>query len=186
MANVLSEDKKQQVLALERLGWSLRRIEQATGVRPETASAYLKAAGVSVRSPGGWGRWTASTPANPLAPDVAVSKPAIEVTTDFGAEKPVSATSSDLHPKASTTDSTSKTNLAKPATRWVRRLPSPFTPADLRAGYVYELAFRQRTAAGPLDRIEYPHNLRDGKASACTGSANANSYGWCPERDGSC
>ena len=56
MANVLNEDKKQQVIALGRLGWSLRRIEQATGVRRETASAYLKAAGVSVRSPGGWGR----------------------------------------------------------------------------------------------------------------------------------
>ena len=27
--------------------------------------------------------------------------------------------------------------------RWARRLPSPFTAADLRAGYVYELAFRQ-------------------------------------------
>ena len=27
--------------------------------------------------------------------------------------------------------------------RWLRRLPSPFTPADLHAGYVYELAFRQ-------------------------------------------
>src|SRR5690242_6850806 len=27
--------------------------------------------------------------------------------------------------------------------RWVHRLPSPFTRADLRAGYVYELAFRQ-------------------------------------------
>ncbi|HEX6527269.1 MAG TPA: hypothetical protein VF070_45760 [Streptosporangiaceae bacterium] len=27
--------------------------------------------------------------------------------------------------------------------RWFRRLPSPFTRADLRAGYVYELAFRQ-------------------------------------------
>ncbi len=27
--------------------------------------------------------------------------------------------------------------------RWVRRLPSPFTEADIRAGYVYELAFRQ-------------------------------------------
>jgi hypothetical protein len=27
--------------------------------------------------------------------------------------------------------------------RWQGRLPSPFTPADLRAGYVYELAFRQ-------------------------------------------
>ena len=27
--------------------------------------------------------------------------------------------------------------------RWLRRLPSPFTTADLRAGYTYELAFRQ-------------------------------------------
>jgi hypothetical protein len=27
--------------------------------------------------------------------------------------------------------------------RWVHRLPSPFTAADLRAGYVYDLAFRQ-------------------------------------------
>jgi hypothetical protein len=27
--------------------------------------------------------------------------------------------------------------------RWLRRLPSPFTTADLHAGYTYELAFRQ-------------------------------------------
>ncbi len=27
--------------------------------------------------------------------------------------------------------------------RWLARLPSPFTTKDLRAGYVYELAFRQ-------------------------------------------
>jgi hypothetical protein len=51
MANVLSDDKKQQVLALGRLGWSLRKIEEATGVRRETAGAYLRAAGVAVRAP---------------------------------------------------------------------------------------------------------------------------------------
>jgi hypothetical protein len=34
---VLSEAKKQQVIALGRLGWPLRRIEQETGVRRETA-----------------------------------------------------------------------------------------------------------------------------------------------------
>jgi len=51
MANVLSDAKKQQVLALGRLGWSLRRIEDATGVRRETASAYLGAAGVAIRAP---------------------------------------------------------------------------------------------------------------------------------------
>ena len=52
MSNVLSEEKKQQVIALGKLGWSLRRIEEATGVRRETASAYLKAAGVVVCLPG--------------------------------------------------------------------------------------------------------------------------------------
>ena len=50
MANVLNEEKKQQVLALGRLGWSLRRIQQATRIRRETASAYLKAAGIAVRA----------------------------------------------------------------------------------------------------------------------------------------
>ena len=54
--NVLIEEKKQQVLALGRLGWSLRRIEAATGVRRETAGRYLRAEGVEVRQPGGWGR----------------------------------------------------------------------------------------------------------------------------------
>ena len=52
MSNVLSEEKKQQVIALGKLGWALRRIEQATGVRRETAGAYLKAAGIAVRPPG--------------------------------------------------------------------------------------------------------------------------------------
>ncbi len=74
MSNVLSDEKKQQVIALGRLGWSLRRIERATSVRRETASGYLKAAGITLRPPGGWGR----TPA----------KPAIEVSTDPEAENP--------------------------------------------------------------------------------------------------
>lgn len=49
--NVLNEQKRQQVLALGRLGWSLRRIEAQTGVRRETVSAYLKQASVPVRAP---------------------------------------------------------------------------------------------------------------------------------------
>lgn len=53
MSNVLSHAKQQQILALGRLGWTLRRIEQATQVRRETASAYLKAAGIAVRGRGG-------------------------------------------------------------------------------------------------------------------------------------
>ena len=36
MSNVLSEEKKQQVIALGRLGWSQRRIQGATGIRRET------------------------------------------------------------------------------------------------------------------------------------------------------
>jgi hypothetical protein len=56
MSNVLSDEKKQQVIALGKLGWTLRRIEEATGVRRETASNYLKAAGIGVRPSGSWGR----------------------------------------------------------------------------------------------------------------------------------
>src|SRR3989449_6555965 len=73
MSNVLSEEKKQQVLALGKLGWPLRRIEQATGVRRETAASYLKAEGISIHPPG-WRR--------------ARSKPAIQVATDSGGVKP--------------------------------------------------------------------------------------------------
>jgi hypothetical protein len=71
VSNVLSEQNKQQVIALGRLGWSLRRIQRATGVRRETAAAYLKAAGIAFRPPGKWGR--------------APAKPANAVITDFGA-----------------------------------------------------------------------------------------------------
>ncbi len=114
MANVLSDDKKQQVIALGRLGWSLRRIQQATGVRRETASDYLKAAGIAVRPPGGWGRRTAK-PAIPLIPDGVVSKPAIEVTTDFGAVKEALGASTNLPAQEPTTESTCQLHTAKPA-----------------------------------------------------------------------
>lgn len=81
MSNVLSEHTRQQVLALGRLGWPLRRIEEETGVRRETASAYLRAAGIAVRRVG---RPTAAPPE---------SKPAItpEVSTDSGAIRPARA-----------------------------------------------------------------------------------------------
>src|SRR5438552_5951865 len=67
MANVLSVEKREQVIALGRLGWSLRRIEETTGVRRETASAYLKAAGVAVRAPGQTG--PPAKPATPVSTD---------------------------------------------------------------------------------------------------------------------
>ena len=49
MSNVLSEEKKQQVIALGRLGWSTRRIERETGIRRETISTYLREAGIGLR-----------------------------------------------------------------------------------------------------------------------------------------
>jgi transposase len=92
MSNVLSEDKKHQVIALGRLGWSLRRIEETTGVRRETASEYLKAAGVPVRGRGGrprvWPPNPATTPE--VSTDSGGANPAIsgEVSTDSGQPKP--------------------------------------------------------------------------------------------------
>src|SRR5690349_11887985 len=91
VSNVLTEEKKHQVIALGRLGWSLRRIERETGVRRETGAGYLKAAGIAVRYPGGWGRQppgpSDSKPANDVIPD-SVS--------DGGATNEVIA---DLNPK---------------------------------------------------------------------------------------
>jgi transposase len=115
MSNVLNEEKRQQVLALGRLGWPLRRIERETGVRRETASAYLKAAGIRVRPSGAWGRRPPAKPANDATeattgsdagefaacnpnangnpnpnpenlPNREKSKPAITVTTGFGVD----------------------------------------------------------------------------------------------------
>jgi transposase len=90
MANVLSEDKRQQVITLGRLGWSLRRIQQATGVRRETAGSYLRAVGIALR-PAGWPSTakpaievTTGSGAEPAADE---SKPAMEVTTGSGTEK---------------------------------------------------------------------------------------------------
>ena len=77
MSNVLSDDKRQSVVALGRLGWSLRRIEESTGVRRETASGYLKAAGIAVRGKGGRPRTWPPKPATTrgVSPDPG-SKPA--------------------------------------------------------------------------------------------------------------
>ena len=85
MSNVLNEEKKQQVIAVGRLGWSLRRIQRTTRVRRETVADYLRAAGIALRPPGGWGH---EGPA----------KPAIEVTTDPGRAKPVQGVSTDPAP----------------------------------------------------------------------------------------
>jgi transposase len=101
MSNVLSDTKREQVIALGRLGWSARRIERETGVRRETASAYLKAAGVAVRPAGRWGHAPAK-PAIEVSTDLGAppAKPAIEVSTDPGAPpaKPAIEVSTDSTP----------------------------------------------------------------------------------------
>src|SRR5262245_54161730 len=77
MSNVLDHTTQQQILALGRLRWTLSRIEETTGVRRETISGYLKAAGIPVR---GRGRPSESKP-----------KPAIngeQVSTDSGGPNP--------------------------------------------------------------------------------------------------
>jgi len=86
VSNVLNEQKKQQVIALGRLGWSLRRIQRNTGVRRETVAAYLREAGVAVRSPGLWG--VVRNAHRCWWPGHLRPKPANEVTTDFGVSWP--------------------------------------------------------------------------------------------------
>ena len=91
----MNEEKKQQVIALGRLGWSLRRIQRTTGVRRETAAGYLKGAGVAVRPPGGWGRSLAK-PANEVITDPSPAIPVIEVSTEPGAAKPANEVITDF------------------------------------------------------------------------------------------
>jgi transposase len=97
MSNVLSEEKKQQVIALGKLGWSLRRIEQVTGVRRETASAYLRTAGVVVCLPG-WGRRAPAKPAIQVTTDPDAAKPAIGVIPDPDPSKPAIQVTTDCGP----------------------------------------------------------------------------------------
>jgi transposase len=96
MSNVLDDDKQQQILALGRLGWTLRRIEAAVAVRRETVSGYLKAAGIPV---GGRGRRSESKPKPAISTEVSTDsrpvKPAITgpVSTDSAPPAPSRAPS---------------------------------------------------------------------------------------------
>jgi transposase len=92
MSNVLAHTQQQQILALGRLGWTLSRIQETTGVRRETISGYLRAAGIPVRRRG---RPSESKPKPAISPpvvstDLGPPKPAIsgEVSTDSIPAKP--------------------------------------------------------------------------------------------------
>jgi hypothetical protein len=96
--------EKQQVIALGRLEWPLRRIEEETGVRRETAGAYLKAAGIEVRPPGAWGRRPPAKPANENG-----------VTTGSDASKPANTVNPNPNPENLSTKGKAKARTAKPA-----------------------------------------------------------------------
>ena len=106
VSNVLTEEKKQQVLTLGRLGWSLRRIERQTGIRRETAAAYLKAAGIALRPPGAWGKRAPPKPAN-------------EVTTDSGADTAVEQTAKPANKV--TTDSAGSASACEPYREFIEQ-----------------------------------------------------------------
>ena len=135
MSNVLSEHTRQQVLALGRLGWSLRRIEEATGVRRETASGYLKTAGVPVRGRGGrprdWPPKPATTPAVFTDPSPAKPATTAQVSTDLAALAPPGCA-----PRASTCEpyrglpAAHRLALTEPSRR--RTNAAPYTPATAR------------------------------------------------------
>lgn len=104
MSNVLDHTQQHQILALGRLGWTLSRIQETTGVRRETISGYLKAAGIPVR---GRGRPSESKPKPAISPpvvstDLSPAKPAIsgEVSTDSDQPNPATRAEVSTDPAA--------------------------------------------------------------------------------------
>ena len=98
MSNVLDDRKQQQILALGRLGWTLSRIQQTTGVRRETVSGYLKLAGIPVR---GRGRPSESKPkpaisGTEVSTDPASAKPAIPEAVSTDSSPPNAATRAEV------------------------------------------------------------------------------------------
>src|SRR6202035_5653188 len=92
MANVLKDEKKQQIIALGRLGWSLRKIQEATRVRRETISAYLRGAGVEIWPPGRWKREGKAKPAIQVITGSEAAKPAIPAATPTSTSTPTPKT----------------------------------------------------------------------------------------------
>jgi hypothetical protein len=143
MANVLNDEKRQQVEALGWLGWSLRRIQRETAVRRETASAYLKAAGIDVRGHGG------AKPKPATSDEVitdSISKPATSdvVITDSDVSKPAT-------PEPVITDSVTSSSLCEPyrelITRWLddhRTATSIFQELVEKHGFTTRYATVQR------------------------------------------
>jgi hypothetical protein len=132
VSNVLSDEKKQQVIALGRLGWSLRRIQKAVGVRRETASSYLKESGIVVRPPGGWGWPPTAKPAIQVITDPPASNPAIKVITDSAEDPTPTAAAPERKPAIEViTDSERELAASAPAEREAKPGRSPSASACL-------------------------------------------------------
>src|SRR5258708_8989475 len=94
MSNVLEQHKQQQVLTLGRLGWTLSRIGDATGVHRVTVGEYLRAAGIPVRGRGRPGEGPPKpTISEEVSTDSVRAKPAIApaVSADAGPARAPSA-----------------------------------------------------------------------------------------------
>jgi hypothetical protein len=148
MANVLSQDRRQQVVALGRLGWSLRRIEAETRVRRETASGYLRAAGVAVRSAGG-------------SPRVWPPKPATSAGVSTGIS---SGNSADLNSKPATTGEVSTDSVMTLAMPQPGRAPSASACEPYRE-VIQEAATRGRNAMAIWQDLVDDHGFKGKYAS---------------------
>jgi len=71
------------VIALGRLGWSLRKIEAAIEVRRETAGGYLRSGGITILTPRGWGVRLQQEQTVRFSTGCAGPKPTNEIITGF-------------------------------------------------------------------------------------------------------
>ena len=140
----LERSEKQQVIALGRLGWPLRRIEQETGVRRETAGAYLKAAGIGVRPPGAWGRRAPAKAANET-----------EVTTGSDAAKPVNTVHLDCNPNPNPNPE----NL--PSKGKAKATAKPANPDEVTTGFGVELNPSEQQPPQPVPSPSLCEPFRD-------------------------
>ena len=100
MSNVLDYEKQQQILGLGRLGWTVSRIADVTDVRRETATRYLRGAGLSVRGRGRPGEGAAKPAISGEVSTDPPAKPAIskpEVSTDSPPSRAPSASACAPH-----------------------------------------------------------------------------------------
>jgi hypothetical protein len=82
MSNVLSDEKNNRSLHWDGRDGRCGGSSKPTGMRRETAGAYLKAAGIYVRPWGGRGRRAAAKPANEVTTDSVPAKPLNEAVND--------------------------------------------------------------------------------------------------------